>query len=78
MKIDSEKVLVNAKAETIFEFVKNPRNLEELLPKDNITDFQANDTQYSFKVQGGIVITLIQETVEPHSKIVMKSGEKLN
>lgn len=76
MKIDSEKVIVNAKAETIFEFVKNPRNFEELLPKDNITDFQADDIQCSFKVQGGIVITLLQETLLPFHQIVMKSGEK--
>jgi|SaaInl1SG_22_DNA_1037389.scaffolds.fasta_scaffold00918_11 hypothetical protein len=76
MKIDSEKVLVNANAETIFEFVKNPRNFEELLPKDNIKDFEADDKSCSFKVQGGIVITLVQDTLEPFSKIVMKSGEK--
>ncbi|MGB0934039.1 MAG: hypothetical protein ACPGU5_07130 [Lishizhenia sp.] len=76
MKIDSEKVIVKANSETIFEFVKNPRNFEALLPQDNITDFQADDTQCSFKVQGGIVITLVQQELEPFSKIVMKSGEK--
>lgn len=76
MIIESQKVEVNAPAEDVFTFLSNAKNIEELLPADNIKDFQATETQCSFKVQGGITITLIQDSLVPHSEIKMVSGEK--
>ncbi len=75
MKIDSTKVSVNADEQTIRTFLTDARNLLQLLPQDNIKDFQADETQCSFKVQGGVTITLIQDGQEP-GKVFLKSGEK--
>ncbi|MCC5922688.1 MAG: hypothetical protein JJT77_02785 [Crocinitomicaceae bacterium] len=76
MKIDSEKVTVNANATDVFNFLKDTANIYALLPKDNVSDFQSDDNSCSFKVQGGIVITLVQEELKPGEYIKMKSGEK--
>lgn len=76
MKIDSEKVVVNADVATVFNFLKDAHNIEELLPKDDVKDFTATDTECSFKVQGGIIITLVQQELIENQRILMKSGEK--
>ncbi len=76
MVIESQKVEVSATTEEVFTFLSNAQNIEELLPADNIKDFQATETQCSFKVQGGITITLIQEKLVPNNEIKMVSGEK--
>lgn len=76
MKIDSTKVLVNASQQTVFEFLQDSTNLFHLLPQDKITDWKASNTECSFKVQGGVTITLIQNGSEGAEKLFMKSGEK--
>ena len=75
MKIDSTKVSVNATEATIKSFITDSRNLNHLLPQDNIKDFEADEKQCSFKVQGGVTITLIQDGQED-GKVFLKSGEK--
>jgi carbon monoxide dehydrogenase subunit G len=76
MTIDSDKVTVNATSEEIFNFLADAKNINELLPQDNIKDFESTATSCSFKVQGGITITLEQKELIPFSAIKMKSGEK--
>lgn len=76
MKIDSNKVSVNAPQQTVFEFLKDSNNLIHLLPQDQISDFKSTTEECSFKVQGGIVITLIQNGDDGMDKLYMKSGEK--
>ncbi len=76
MKIDSTKVLVPAGQETVFTFLKDANNLIHLLPQDKISDFKATKDECSFKVQGGVVISLVHDGEEGMDKIFMKSGEK--
>lgn len=76
MKIDSDKALVNAPIQTVYDFLINAENLYQILPQDKISDFTADRTSCSFKVQGGFVISLIQEQLNPNTSIVLKSGEK--
>ncbi len=76
MKIESQKTTVSASQQEVFEFLSNAANIEHLLPKDNVSDFQASNDQCSFKVQGGITITLVQNNLVPNERIEMKSGEK--
>lgn len=76
MKIDSTKVIVPATQEMVFNFLKDANNLIHLLPQDNISDFKATKDECSFKVQGGVVISLIHDGEEGMNKIFMKSGEK--
>ncbi len=75
MKIESTKVSVNANEATLKSFLTDANNLIHLLPQDNIKDYQADETQCSFKVQGGVTITLVQDGQE-EGKIFLKSGEK--
>lgn len=76
MKIDSTKVVVYAGQEAVADFLKDSQNLIHLLPQDQISDWKATSEQCSFKVQGGVIISLIQDGNEGNSKIFMKSGEK--
>ena len=76
MKINSEKVKVKANPETIIAFLKDTNNLIHLLPQDNISDFKSTEEECSFKVQGGITISLIQDGIEGSDKLFLQSGEK--
>ncbi|MGJ8661425.1 MAG: hypothetical protein ACSHXL_05275 [Bacteroidota bacterium] len=76
MKINSDKALVAASNETILEFLSSAENLIHLLPKDKISDWKATKDECSFKVQGGIVITLVENGMESPNKLFLKSGEK--
>ncbi len=76
MKIDSTQVTVQADVQTVYAFLLNMENLIHILPKDNISDFQADATSCSFKVQGGFIIPLTQVSSTEYTEIKMKSGEK--
>ncbi len=76
MTIDSDKVNVNASPEDISLFLRDANNLIHLLPQDKISDFKSTEEECSFKVQGGIMISLIQDGFEGSDKLFLKSGEK--
>lgn len=76
MKIESKKVVVNATQEAIFKFLSDSNNLVKILPQDKISDWKSTSTECSFKVQGGVTISLIQNGSDNMNKIFMKSGEK--
>jgi len=76
MIIESNKVDVSATPEEICAFLKDSNNLIHLLPQDNISDFKSTVEECSFKVQGGVTISLIQDGLEGYSKLFLKSGEK--
>lgn len=76
MKIDSTKSLVNAPIQTVFDFLTNTENLYHLMPQDNISEWVADTKSCSFKVQGGITISLVQKELQPNHLIILNSGEK--
>jgi carbon monoxide dehydrogenase subunit G len=76
MIIESEKTVVNATQEEVYKFLANAENIESLLPTEEIKEFKGSSTECSFKVQGGITISLIQDELIPNEKIIMRSGEK--
>ncbi|MFT5859015.1 MAG: carbon monoxide dehydrogenase subunit G [Flavobacteriaceae bacterium] len=76
MTLDSNKVLVAAPQAEIVEFLKDANNLYLILPQDSISDFKATKEDCSFKVQGGITISLIHDGNDGLDKLYMKSGEK--
>lgn len=76
MNIESTKVVVAADPKTVATFIKDSQNLIHILPQSQISDWKATPTECSFKVQGGVIISLIQDGDEGPSKIFMKSGEK--
>ena len=76
MKIQSQKSTVQASQTDIIEFLSNSEHLIHLLPQDKISDWEATKEECSFKVQGGIVITLLQNGMEAPNKLFLKAGEK--
>ena len=76
MEILSNTVQVNATQKEVFDFLKDSNNLIHLLPQKNISDFESTSEMCSFKVQGGVIISLIQDGDDGMDKVFMKSGEK--
>lgn len=76
MIIESDKTTVDTSIEKVYTFLTNAENIEQLLPKNEVKEFKATTTECSFKVQGGVVITLEQKELIPTSEIQMKSGSK--
>ena len=76
MNIRSDNSLINASVEDVYSFLSNAENIGYLLPKDEVKDFKGDSRSCSFKVQGGITISLLRDRLEPNSLINMKSGEK--
>lgn len=75
MKIESNKVVVKANREQVIAFLSDSNNLIHLLPHDKISDWKATQTECSFKVQGGVIISLIQDGINGNDQLFMKSGQ---
>jgi hypothetical protein len=75
MQIISQEVEIQAAPNNVLDFLSISSNIEKLLPKDKISDFSFTENSCSFKVQGGIIISLIQSGRE-ENKLFLKSGEK--
>lgn len=76
MKIKAETVIVNADQATVRAFLGDSNNMIHLLPEDKISDFTSSNDKCSFKVQGGITISLLQDGDNGSNQLYLKSGEK--
>ena len=76
MTIKGNTVVVEAGRPEILKFLGDSNNIIHLLPQDKISDFKSTDEMCSFKVQGGVTISLIQDGIEGEDCLFMKSGEK--
>ncbi len=76
MQLISNEVEIHANPEQVLNFISIPSHIEKLLPLDKISDFKSDELMCAFKVQGGIIITLIQNGREENDKLFLKSGEK--
>lgn len=76
MIIKGNTVVVNADRKTVQEFLSDSNNMIHLLPQDKISDFDSTKEGCSFKVQGGITISLNQNGIDGLDKLFLKSGEK--
>lgn len=76
MEIKADTVTVNADQATVRAFLKDSNNMEHLLPMDKVSDFKATTEECSFKVQGGITISLLQDGDNGSNELYLKSGEK--
>ena len=69
MVIESDKVTVKASSEEVFNFLKDAQNIYHLLPQDKISEWKADETQCSFKIQGAATISLVQDELTPNSGV---------
>lgn len=74
MRIISTTALVPASPEDIAKHLSDLRNLYDLLPLDQIHEWQATTDACSFKIKGGIIISLEHKLPRESTKIVFKSG----
>jgi len=73
MNIESRPLRIACQKEEIVSFISRPSNLLALLPKDKISDFEADAESCKFKIQGGINIGLIYDGTNAFG-VVYKSG----
>lgn len=73
--IESKKVQVHANRKDIFDYLSDLNNFQELLPKDNISNWQSSETECSFKVTGGYTIGLKHKEFVGEEKIILESTE---
>lgn len=76
MEITSVKVHIDASAVKLFAFLSDTNNFVLLLPEDKISEWKADGTSCSFKVQNAATISLLQKELKPYSIVLLESGEK--
>jgi len=76
MEMSSVEVNVNTSITKLFTFLTDTRNFVLLLPEDKISDWKADETSCSFKVQNAVTISLLQKELNPFTEILLESGEK--
>jgi carbon monoxide dehydrogenase subunit G len=73
-QIESKKVTVNAAPEAVFDYLSDMNHFAELLPRDRISDWKSDSRSCSFKISGAYTIGLEQDTLTPHSALLLKSS----
>jgi len=59
MQLISQEVEIQATPNQVLDFISVSSNIEKLLPQEKISEFTFTENSCSFKVQGGIIISLI-------------------
>lgn len=75
-RFESKKVTVKAGPDRTFAFLKDPRELYELLPQDRIEDWNADEEHCSFRIRGLTNLDLYLDECVPNERIEYRSGEK--
>lgn len=73
MKIQSETYQIPFHIEKVIFFLSQPSNLEKILPSDRISEFRSTGDSCFFKVQSGIPISFVLQSIEKE-KVIYKSG----
>jgi hypothetical protein len=76
MKLTSDRVTVEASRSDIASFLRKIEHIYHLLPHEHVSDWRASEHECSFKVQGGVVIPLVQDGFQDDERIFLRSGEK--
>lgn len=74
-KIESNTVRVKNSSQEVFTYLKDMNNFYDLLPKEKVSDWKADTGQCSFRVQGAVVIPLVQVSSNEFDHIHIKSGD---
>lgn len=77
VKFESDIKKANQNDETIFAFISNFNNFEDLIPKDKISDWQSTDDTCKFKVEGIGDAGLKIIDKEPHKTVKYSTDGKV-
>jgi len=76
MQLKSRTASINEKTETVFHFLDDLNNYQELFPKDKISEWESDKDSCSFKIKGAASIGFVKKSTEKFSKISLISGKK--
>ena len=74
-KIESKHVEVAASQKAIYDYLMDLNNLQELLPKDKVSDFKSDGESCSFKVMNAYTIGLEHQSSTEPDNIILKSTD---
>lgn len=74
-KFESEQVLLEADAVTVYDFLSDFRNFGDLVP-EQVSNWQADDSSCSFTIQGVASLSMCINEKTPYSKIHIVSCGK--
>lgn len=75
-RFESKEVRIDAAPEVVSDFLHDPRNLYELLPKDRIEDWEADEDKCSFRISGLSSMDLHRSEALRGEKVAYRSGEQ--
>lgn len=75
LTIQSEEVTIQSGSQAIFERLIVPAHIESLLPEGKYSDWKADDTSCSFKLQGMYTVALQMTGTIPTSEIHWRSAD---
>jgi len=76
MQLKSKTGYINETQENVFEYLIDLNNYQDLFPADKISEWESDKDSCSFKIKGAASIGFIKKSVEPFSKINLRSGDK--
>jgi len=77
MKINTAPKIVNANAETIYNYLFDINNFQELFPEDKIENWSSTDEHCTFRIKGMTDIGLKRVAATPNSLIYLDSYGKV-
>lgn len=72
-RIESKHLVIPKTAQEVFDYLIDLKNIENLLPKDKISNFTANEKQFGFKITGAIPVELAINETKPGELLQLKT-----
>ncbi|MBK6830450.1 MAG: hypothetical protein IPG92_06795 [Flavobacteriales bacterium] len=75
-RLESKHVEIAKPAQTLYDFVQDMNNFQQLLPEGRISEWKSDGTSCSFKVQGAATIGLQLDGGTPPELLKLKATER--
>lgn len=75
-RFESREFELEAEKEAVRDFLKDPRDLYQILPQERIEDWQADEKHCSFRIKGLSSLDLHLEEKDDPGRVSYRSGEK--
>lgn len=72
-RIESKHLVIPKTAQEVYEYLIDLNNIENLLPKDKISNFTASEKQFGFKITGAIPVELAVNNVKANELLQLKT-----
>jgi len=72
-RIESKHLVIPKPVQTVFDFLIDLKNIEQLLPADRISNFTSTDKSFGFKITGAVPVELELVNVVPGELLQLKT-----